>query len=334
MISFTCRCGKQLRSQDVYAGKRVECPACSARLTVPDTYEAAAPRHRSGRREDYDRAPPSRTGLIVGSIIAGVVALGAIITVLIILALKSDGTGAGGTPASGPDEARIKAQSSNNLKQITLAMHSFNDAYQRLPPAIVYNREGKPLYSWRVLLLPFLEQANIYNQFHFNEAWDSPHNQNLLASMPKTYAHPIKTSATETHYQVFDGRDNLATAAFTSGIQHGPMVELRVGIPGQYAGQVFEAGIPSAIPRTFTDGTSNTIMVIEADTPVPWSKPADLPFGTGISLPTLGGLYESGTVLAGLADGSVHTINRKTISETTLRAAITANGGEVLGNDW
>jgi hypothetical protein len=334
MISFTCGCGKQLQSQDEHAGKRVECPACGARLTVPDPYDLPRSGRRSRSRVDYEETPPSRTGLIVGSIIAGVVALGAIITVIIIVALKNEGKGGDGAPISGGDEQRVLAQSSNNLKQITLAMHNFNDSYGRLPPAVVYNREGKPLYSWRVLILPFVEQANIYQQFHFNEAWDSPHNQNLLASMPKMYAHPGKTSATETHYQVFDGTEGFPSPAFTSGVRHGPLVECRVGIPGQYQGQVFEAGMSSAIPRSFPDGTSNTIMVIEADNAVPWSKPADLPFGKGVSLPPLGGLYESGTVLAGMADGTVHTIQRKTISETTLRAAITANGGEVLGSDW
>ena len=184
-----------------------------------------------------------------------------------------------------------------------------------------------------MLLLPFVEQQGLYNQFHFNERWDSPHNKTLLAQMPKIYAHPGSSSTTETHYQVFDGQDAAGlSAAFNSSRQPGQaLTPLQAGVPG---GQVFEAGTVSSIPRTFIDGTSNTILVVEADVAVPWTKPADLPFGPGNSLPPLGGLYESGNFLAGLADASVRQLNRKKLSDTTLRAASTANGGEPLGNDW
>jgi hypothetical protein len=70
--------------------------------------------------------------------------------------------------------------SGNNLKQIALAMHKYQSTYRRLPTAAVCSPTGEPLYSWRVLLLPFLEERELYEDFHLNEAWDSPHNTKLL----------------------------------------------------------------------------------------------------------------------------------------------------------
>jgi hypothetical protein len=332
MISFTCGCGKQLESREIYAGQWIECPACGAKLTVPDPYDPPRSERRPKRRDDAEAPAGSKTGLIVGGIIAGALALGAVVTVVIILAGKSDSNGSD-RPLSRGEEGRTRALSQNNLHQIGIAMHNYNDTFRRFPPAVVYNQKGEPLYSWRVLLLPYLDQNHIYNQVHFNEAWDSPHNKSLLTQMPKVYAHPGSTSTTETHYLVFDGRDEKSvSAAFASSPQYAPLRQFN-GVPPQ-TGQVFEAGIQTGIPQTFTDGASNTILVVEADKAVPWSKPEDLPFGPGSTLPPLGGLYESGNFQVCLADGSVRTLNRQRISDTTLRAAITANGGEVLGNDW
>jgi hypothetical protein len=303
-------------------------------LTVPDPFDAPRSERRPKRRDDAEAPAGSKTGLIVGGIIAGALALGAVVTVVIILAGKSDSEDTP-RPMSRVEAAAARTSSNNNLHQIGIAMDNYNGNSGRLPPAVVYDRNGKPLYSWRVLLLPYIEQNNLYNQFHLNEPWDSPHNKSLLSQMPKTYRHPSSRSTTDTHYQVFDGRDGFASAAFTSGIQYGAPRQFNIGLPPQYVGQVYEAGITSRIPATFQDGTSNTILVIETDDHVPWTKPVDVPFGPGSSFPALGGLYEQdGSFLAGLGDGSVRTLNRKRLSDTTLRAAITANGGEVLGNDW
>jgi hypothetical protein len=73
---------------------------------------------------------------------------------------------------------------------VALALHNYQDLHGRLPPAVVYGEGNRPLYSWRVLLLPFLEQQALYDKFHRDEAWDSPHNMKLLAAMPSTYAPP------------------------------------------------------------------------------------------------------------------------------------------------
>ena len=100
-------------------------------------------------------------------------------------------------------------------------MHNYNGTYGRLPPAVVYGEDGKPLHSWRVLLLPFIEQQALYEEFRLDEPWDSPHNIALLPRMPLTYAPPPgkkwKVPPYHTVCQVFvgkgtafDGREGLA----------------------------------------------------------------------------------------------------------------------------
>src|SRR5579884_2012324 len=99
----------------------------------------------------------------------------------------------GAIPAySKTQEASARISSQNNLKQLGLAFHNYNSAYNRMPPAVVYDKDGKPLYSWRVLVLPFVEQDNLYKQFKLDEPWDSPTNKRLLTPMPKVFALPGK----------------------------------------------------------------------------------------------------------------------------------------------
>src|SRR5262245_49932104 len=74
--------------------------------------------------------------------------------------------------------------------QINLALINYHDAHGRLPPYASYDADGTPLLSWRVLILPFIEQHQLYSQFHLDEPWDSPHNIELLPLMPISYRAP------------------------------------------------------------------------------------------------------------------------------------------------
>jgi hypothetical protein len=194
----------------------------------------------------------------------------------------------------------------NNLKQLTLAMHEYHDRNKEFPTAAYYDKDGKAILSWRVALLPYLgdKEKELYQQFQLEEAWDSAHNKKLLEKMPSVFA-PVRNAPKEkglTYYQVFTGKG----AAFE----------------GKQGRRIAE----------FTDGTSNTILIVEGKDAVPWTKPADLPFDAKKPLPKLGGLFKNG-FHAAMADGSVRYV-RRTISEQTLRSAITRDGGEVLGSDW
>jgi RNA polymerase sigma factor (sigma-70 family) len=174
-----------------------------------------------------------------------------------------------------------KRKSMDNLKHIGLAMHSYCGDFGHFPPAAIMARDNKALLSWRVAILPYLDQGALFKEFKLDEAWDSPHNQKLLARMPDVYAPPgIKTVQPHaTFYRVFVG-----------------------------PGTIFES-TQGCRPGEIADGTSNTLMVVEAGEPVPWTKPQELPYQKDKALPALGGILD-GDFCALVADGSVHVMDR------------------------
>ncbi len=155
------------------------------------------------------------------------------------------------------------AESEQKLTKIVIAMHNYHMNHtNKMPAHAMYDATGKkPLLSWRVSLLPYLGQASLYKKFRLNEAWDSAHNKQLLKEMPSIYVVPgVKSDIGMTHYQVFTmpvesipGKTRLYMPVFS-------LSPNRVSL-----GQV-----------TAKDGTSNTIAVTEATTPVEWTKPQDL----------------------------------------------------------
>jgi hypothetical protein len=188
-----------------------------------------------------------------------------------------------------------------------MALWIYQEKHGRLPPAVVYGEDGKPLYSWRVLLLPYIEEEALYNEFRLDEPWDSPHNLALLPRMPETYAPPPgKAGKMPPHHTVCH-------------VFVGP-------------GAAFEGREGLRMPDDFPDSTSRTILVVEAGPPVPWTKPEELPYDPCGPLPRLDCIFKDG-FRAGLADCSVRWV-RKDTSEATLRAAITRNGGDNPGPDW
>jgi hypothetical protein len=207
--------------------------------------------------------------------------------------------------------ASERMHASNNLKQIGLAMHNYHSTYNSLPPADG-KLNGKPTLSWRVHLLPFIEQDILYRQFRLDEPWDSPENRRVLDTfpMPPTYAYgKMRPGQKTTPFRVFIG----GGAAFESG-----KLTRFVGEDRNHA--------------AFTDGMSNTLLVVEAAEEIPWTKPDELEYGQGMPLPKLGGADRPG-FMALLADGSVRFVSRST-NEQTLRGFITRGGGEVPGPDW
>lgn len=193
-------------------------------------------------------------------------------------------------------EAARRMSSSNNLRQIALGLLNYESAYKKLPPRIGKSADGKPLLSWRVKILPFLEEQSLYNEFHLDEPWDSEHNIKLLERMPAVYANPrVVTLPGHTVYLLPYGEN--------------------IGWP-EDAFRMAE----------ITDGTSYTIAVVESggEVAVPWTKPDDLdidaypdgswmPPGAGASVVML--------------DGSVRLLT-PLIDPDTLRALFTKNGGE------
>ena len=93
-------------------------------------------------------------------------------------------------------EAAARIQCANNLHQIGIAAHAYHDAFNSFPPAAITSKEGRPLLSWRVALLPHLDEGALYNEFHLNEPWDSAHNSKLIARMPAVYRCPSMATST------------------------------------------------------------------------------------------------------------------------------------------
>ena len=211
-------------------------------------------------------------------------------------------------------EGPNKRIESNDLKQINLAMINYSDANNSMPAAAICDPSGKPLLSWRVTILPYIEQQNLYMQFHLNEPWDSPNNLPLVKMMPKVYALPGDSSAPQghTYFRVFVGDH----AAFP------PPRPTPVG--GMTQGRRY--------PVEFTNGTSNTVLAAEAATAVPWTKPDELPYDPNAPLPPLGGHYADG-FLVGMGDGSVHFVPRG-VTERTLRSVIEIDNRVPVGPDW
>lgn len=174
-----------------------------------------------------------------------------------------------------PPESVRRRVSLDNLKQILLAMHNYRDAYGHFPNNIT-DKDGKPLLSWRVAILPFIEQQNLYKQFKLDESWDSDHNKKWSEMAVKLYMSP-GVEPGKTLYKGFAGPDT----AFEPGNQ------LKI------------AQVP--------DGTSNTIALVEAGPAVIWTKPEDVPYNPKKAFPTLEGPYKK-TLNIAMLDGSVHTI--------------------------
>jgi hypothetical protein len=191
-----------------------------------------------------------------------------------------------------PGHPDPRARTVNNLKFMGIAMHNFAAVNGGRLPAAALRKDRKAILSWRVAILPYLEQFALYERFHLDEAWDSPHNASLLEEMPRVYApvNPGETAAYTTHYQCLVGPGSLFD-----------------GDEGARAG--------------FNLGARPILMIVEAAESVPWTKPEDLPYDDAQPLPRLGGPFENGSY-ATFADGSVRFL-RRDHSPETLRALIT-----------
>lgn len=200
-------------------------------------------------------------------------------------------------------EAARRSQGKNNLKQIGLALHNSHDTFGRFPGTAIMTKDGKSLLSWRVHILPFIDQLQLYNQFHLDESWDSPHNKTLIEKIPPVFVAP--------------GNETLARSGKTQ----------YVAVSGP--GTAWDDPKGNKI-QTITDGTSNTVMVAEAhaNMAVIWTKPEDLSINFEQPLNGLKDARTGGFQVL-FADGSVRFIS-SAINLDTLRALFTRNGGEVV----
>jgi prepilin-type processing-associated H-X9-DG protein len=196
-------------------------------------------------------------------------------------------------------QAARQTQATNNLKQLMLALYNYNDANGHFPPPVVMGPDGKTPHSWRVEILPYVEAQHLYQRYRMDEPWDSENNKRILEEIPVVFRDPAADGARQdTSY--------FALVGPTTGL----------GSQDGTGTKIFE----------ITDGTSNTIALVEAKRAVPWTKPEDIEYDPSKPLPKFGG-WHNGGFLAAFCDGHVAFLP-DTTTEQTLHALITKAGGE------
>ncbi|MCA9163159.1 MAG: DUF1559 domain-containing protein [Planctomycetales bacterium] len=294
-INFSCpHCGKQTTVADQYAGQSGPCSGCGQTVTIPyggmGTPAAKPISKKSGSG--------AGAGILIGLAVAGVVLLmcGGVLVALLLPAVQA------------AREAARRSACSNNLKQIGLALHNYHDTYKTFPPAYLTDENGTPTVSWRVLILPFLEQQAVHSMVDTSKPWDAPENAFLKDLVIPAYGCPSSPSGgtPETSYMFVVGPNAFATGADGTRI------------------------------ASITDGTSNTIMVVEvAGTGVHWAQPKDLDMtqmsmAVGQSSNEIDSFHPGGAQVL-MADGSVRFI-ADTIDPNVLQSPLTRSGGEqVMG---
>ncbi len=198
-----------------------------------------------------------------------------------------------------------RRRSANNLKQLGLAMLNYESAFKRLPAAMQIGPMDVP-HSWRVTILPFLEQSKLYEKYQMAEAWDSPANAEVLKQMPEVFGDP---ATSETGFRVLISPTQKA------------------------GGAVFSSEPAKSGPRLadVIDGLSNTICIVDSVNTVPWTKPEGILFDGSVGLLQVSDINPKGFNVV-FVDGSVRFIPANA-SSILLRALVTKNGGESVTAD-
>jgi prepilin-type processing-associated H-X9-DG protein len=296
-IPFTCpHCGTQTNVDDQYAGQSGPCTSCGQQITVPLP---------GGVSPAY--SPPARSSsgpvvaIIIVAVLGGVLVFGGILVALLLPAVQA------------AREAARRSQCSNNLSQIGLAMLTYHDAYGTLPPAVIADENGRPMHSWRVAILPFMEQASLHEMYDSDVPWDDPNNQLLMGSPIMAYQCPSDPSSS--------GTSSLCDTNYVMVVGKGAV-----------GGEPNEAVRISDI----RDGTSNTILAIEVGgSGIPWMEPRDVTVEEAVTFITNPSASQFRQVHPGginvlLADGSVQFISND-IDPGTLRALLTKDDGQAVG---
>jgi prepilin-type processing-associated H-X9-DG protein len=243
-ISFTCpHCGKSTEVDDRYAGQSGPCAGCGQTITIPSIGGAAPakPLPAAGHAPSNSGSNTSVFLVVAIALFCVCFAGGGVLIALLLPAVQA------------ARESARRMSCSNNLKQIGLAFHNYHDVYNCFPAGFISDENGTPMHSWRVALLPFLGRGDLYDRYNFDEPWDSPNNQALASEMPDCLACPSAPPA--------PGMTNYVVI---------------LGDPEQFPQTMFAENHWIRM-RDVTDGTSNTIAVVEVSQPVPWMKPgADL----------------------------------------------------------
>ena len=235
-IHFTCpHCGNATDVAEQYAGQSGPCARCGKTITVPPP--GVSPLLYNQFPPKKPRSTATTILLVLAVSVPVVLFCGGILAALLIPAVQG-----------GREAARL-ANCQSNMKQIGFAMQMYHAKNGHYPPAFVADKDGKPMHSWRVLLLPYLGEQALYGQYRMNEPWNSPHNAALANRMPAVYRCPSANNIAPnvTNYAMLVGPNAIST-----------------GPKGRSKAEI-------------TDGLANTIAIVETTgNNINWLSPNDL----------------------------------------------------------
>ncbi|KAA5544684.1 DUF1559 domain-containing protein [Roseiconus nitratireducens] len=297
---FTCpHCGSKTRVDDRYSGQVGECFSCGSPIQIPDFANSEVDDANSA---SVDGKRP------VGVIIAA----GVVLTLLVCLIFAV--VRFGGSSVTRLTEMRLRNASIKNLEAIAGALNAYAADHGTYPPAILRDDAGRPLHSWRVLILPYLGEQETYDLFDLSKPWDDEINLQASYETPGVYQHPsdLRRSRGQSGYYLLTGPGTLFPTS-------GPLS-----------------------PTNISDDPSKTILVISGAPPLStslgaWAEPVDLDFSKmrGVINGTVGvepgGWLDDGVTMA-TVDGRGHFLPN-TLSPKTFAALATANGKEPLADD-
>jgi hypothetical protein len=289
-IHFICpHCAAATDVSEKYAGQTGPCAHCGKPITIPTP--------KVGRREPPH--PPTTRLIVTLAAAIGVAVLGAVLLATWLL------------PAASDAAQKARAECMSNLNQIALAMRQYEAANGCFPPAFIPDKQGNPMHSWRILLLPYLGQQDLYDRYRFDEPWDSPHNRTVTDLVIGLYQCPAEPATRQptTSYMMVVGPHTISV-----GSEPRKIAEI-------------------------TDGLAHTIMLVEvADSTTWWAEPADLHFDritftvNGSKRQGISSFHPHGANVA-FCSGSVRFLENS-INPQLVKAMLTVDGNERISADY
>ncbi|TWT55367.1 DUF1559 family PulG-like putative transporter [Allorhodopirellula solitaria] len=296
---FTCpHCHTRTEVENEFSGQSGECVVCGHEITLPN-FAPEAQSSTPGSQSTGGKRRKRSAAWVVAAVVVLMIAGAATIAIVRV----------GGTTATRLREGRTRIASIRNLETIAQALNAYAADHGTYPAPSLYSPAGKPTLSWRVSILPYLGEEELYDRFDLSSTWDSSHNRRIAnEGMPSIYRHPDSESwSTEAVYHLVTGAGTLFPASQALG------------------------------PKDAVDGARQTLLLVESPVSTIWSEPVDVDFAMS------GGTINAaqGNDLGGLTDGGVCVVTvdgrghflPETTAPMTVSALITPQGGEPLPDD-
>lgn len=306
-FDFTCPyCFKKTLVDDTLAGKEGPCAGCGKTVTLPSEIptrpESAYPVDSKYVLPVAQQSPSQWKVWILKALGFGILATTLSCATLYILwpTLQS------------LSQRRNKVACINNMQLIAKALNEYAAEHGTYPPAVTYDSAGKPMHSWRVMILPQLGMTTLHARYKFNEPWDSASNILLVDQCPSVFVSPASSNpyGNENSYVLITGKKTLFPPS-------GPLG-----------------------PSDVSDGTSSTLLLVDKlNAATEWTNPVDVdiaklnPMIGASGANAIGGEHDDGAT-AVFADGTPAWLPED-LDPILLKAIISPNGGEPIDpNDY